>query len=200
MPFHLLKFALSKKYPEPRMFKSPEKNCADSYDAVIIGRRGARAGRRLLPGQCAWHHQRLPSSKSITSAMAAPAATRRSCESNYLTEEGARFYQFSVDLFRDLSRTLNYNIFYSQRGHFTIAHSSASLRTQRWRAEVNKHLGIDSEVVGPEFIRKTIPEIDLACGGHQPPIVGALYQPPGSIVRHDAVAWAYARGGRSEGC
>ena len=119
--------------------------------------------------------------------------------SNYLTPEGVRFYQTSVDLFKDLSRDLDLNLFYSQRGHFTMAHSPASLNTQRWRAEVNKHMGIDSEVVGPDFIQKEIPEIDLTCGGHQAPIYGALYHPPGAIARHDAVAWGYARGADSRG-
>jgi sarcosine oxidase subunit beta len=119
--------------------------------------------------------------------------------SNYLTPEGARFYQASVELFQDLSRDLDFNLFYSERGHFTLAHSPASLRTQRWRAEVNQHLGIDSDVVGADFIKKTIPEIDLSCGGHQPPILGALYHPPGAIARHDAVAWAYARGADRSG-
>src|SRR5436190_19127272 len=80
--------------------------------------------------------------------------------SNYLTPEGARFYQASLDLWQGLSRELNFNLFYSERGHFTLAHSSASLRTQRWRAEVNKTLGINSEVVGPEFIKKSVPEMD----------------------------------------
>ncbi len=97
-------------------------------------------------------------------------------------------------MFQDLSRELDYNLFYSERGHFTLAHSPASLRTQRWRAEVNQHLGIDSQVVYPDFIQSQIPQIDLTCGGHQPPIHGALFHPPGAIARHDAVAWAYARG------
>src|SRR5206468_1150038 len=97
---------------------------------------------------------------------------------NYLAPEGARFYQASLELWQDLSRALDFNLFYSERGHFTLAHSNASLRTQRWRAEVNKTLGIDSEVVGPEFIKKCVREMDLTCGGHQPPIVGALYHPP----------------------
>ena len=26
------------------------------------------------------------------------------------------------------------------------------------------------------------------------PIMGALYHPPGGIIRHDAVVWGYARG------
>ena len=94
---------------------------------------------------------------------------------------------------------LDFNLFYSERGHYTIAHSEASLRTQRWRAEVNQHLGIDSEIVGPAFIKEQVPEIDLSCGGKQPPIYGALYHPPGAIARHDAVAWAYARGADRRG-
>ncbi|NEQ24987.1 MAG: FAD-dependent oxidoreductase, partial [Microcoleus sp. SIO2G3] len=35
--------------------------------------------------------------------------------------------------------------------------------------------------------------MDLSCGGHAP-IMGALYHAPGSIARHDAVAWGYGRG------
>ena len=64
----------------------------------------------------------------------------------------------------------------------------------RWRAEVNKHLGVDSKIVGREFIQQSIPEMDLDCGGHHAPVYGALFHPPGAIARHDAVAWAYARG------
>ena len=56
----------------------------------------------------------------------------------------------------------------------------------RWRAEVNKHLGVNSELVGPADIAEACPELDLSCGGPFP-IVGALYHPPGAIARHDAV-------------
>jgi sarcosine oxidase subunit beta len=73
------------------------------------------------------------------------------------------------------------------------------LQTQRWRAEVNKHLGVDSRVVSPEFIKQAVPEIDLSVGGRQAPIYGALYHPPGAIARHDAVAWGYARGADRRG-
>ena len=73
-----------------------------------------------------------------------------------------------------------------------------SMRTMRWRAEVNKHLGVDSEVVGPEDVEKACPPIDLTCGGHAP-ILGALYHPPGAIARHDAVAWGYGRGADRRG-
>jgi len=112
---------------------------------------------------------------------------------NYLTPEGVRFYQESLRLFRELSEELEYNLFYTERGHLTLAHTESTLRTMRWRAEVNKHLGVESEVVRPDELARICPWLDLQCGGHLP-VVGALYHPPGAIVRHDAVAWAYARG------
>ena len=36
MPYRLLRFGLSGKYPEPRMFRAPER-LKDEYDVVIIG-------------------------------------------------------------------------------------------------------------------------------------------------------------------
>ena len=179
------------------MFRSPER-LRERYDVVIIG--GGAHGLAAAYYLATEHGIRDVA--VLEQRYIGHGGTGRNTaiiRSNYLTEEGACCYQFSVDLYRDLARRLDYNLFYSERGHFTLAHSSAALRTQRWRAAVNKHLGIDSEVVGREFIKRTIPEIDLDCGGHQPPIEGALYHPPGAIARHDAVAWAYARGADKAG-
>ena len=50
---------------------------------------------------------------------------------NYLTPEGVAFYKESVELFRDLSIELDMNIMYSERGHLTLAHTDAALRTAR---------------------------------------------------------------------
>ncbi len=112
---------------------------------------------------------------------------------NYLTPEGSRFYDRSVDLYKGLSEDLNFNIMFEQRGHMTLAHSDASLRTMRWRAEVNKLQGIDSEVIAPDDVKTLAPMIDTSGRvGH--PIEGALWHPPGGIARHDAVVWGYARG------
>jgi sarcosine oxidase subunit beta len=113
--------------------------------------------------------------------------------SNYLTPEGVQFYDASVNLWQDLSQEFDLNLFYANRGHFTLAHTDASLRTMRWRAEVNKHYGVHSELVGPEAVKAAAPMIDLSCSG-QAPILGALYHAPGSVARHDAVAWGYGKG------
>jgi sarcosine oxidase, subunit beta len=113
--------------------------------------------------------------------------------SNYLTPEGVAFYDRSLKLYENLSAELNFNIMFSQRGHMTLAHNDSSLRTMRWRAEVNKLQGIDSEVIGPEEIKRLAPPIDVSSNTRYP-ILGALYHPPGGIIRHDAVVWGYARG------
>jgi sarcosine oxidase subunit beta len=112
--------------------------------------------------------------------------------SNYLTPEGVRFYDRSVKLYKSLAAELNFNVMFSQRGHLTLAHNDGSLRTMRWRAEVNKLEGISSEVIGPAEISKLVPFMDVSSNTRYP-ILGALYHPPGGTVRHDAVNWGYAR-------
>ncbi|HEX4341470.1 MAG TPA: FAD-dependent oxidoreductase [Polyangiaceae bacterium] len=111
--------------------------------------------------------------------------------SNYLTPEGVRLYRESMKLWRELSAALDINVFYSERGHLTLAHTEGTLRTMRWRAGVNQELGVDSELIGPSDVARLCPKLDLACGGM--PILGALYHPPGAVAAHDAVVWGYAR-------
>ena len=118
--------------------------------------------------------------------------------SNYLTPEGVRFYDRSVKLYQRLATDLDYNVMFSQRGHMTLAHSDASLRTMRWRAEVNKVEGVDSEVIGPAEIKRLAPFLDVSPAVRYP-ILGALWHPPGGIIRHDAVVWGYARGAAAHG-
>jgi len=112
--------------------------------------------------------------------------------SNYRTPEGADFYGESVRLYERLSSELDFNLMFSQHGHLTLAHSDRAMITMQERAEVNKLLGIDSSVIYPARIRELCPELDLSTRPAYP-IVGALYHPPGGIIRHDAVVWGFAR-------
>ncbi|GAA5125890.1 FAD-dependent oxidoreductase [Haloechinothrix salitolerans] len=118
--------------------------------------------------------------------------------SNYLTPEGVRFYDRSLHLYENLADELNFNVMFSQRGHMTLAHNDNSLRTLRWRAEVNKLQGVDSEVIDPDEIKKLVPYLDTSTDTRYP-ILGALYHPPGGIIRHDAVVWGYARAADAHG-
>ena len=111
---------------------------------------------------------------------------------NYRTPEGAAFYKESVKLYEHLSQDLDFNLMFSQHGHFTLAHSDRSLVVQTERAEVNKLLGIDSRVIDADEVKKLCPQISVSRDVTWP-IQGALYHPPGGIIRHDAVVWGYAK-------
>jgi sarcosine oxidase subunit beta len=118
--------------------------------------------------------------------------------SNYLTPEGILFYDESVKLYEDLAGELDFNVMFSQRGHLTLAHSDASLRTMRWRAEVNQLQGVNSRLIYPDEIKKLAPFMDVSDHPRYP-VLGALYHPPGGIIRHDAVVWGYAHGADKRG-
>lgn len=194
MPLRLLKLALSKH--SPRMFRSHD-HLKSSYDAVIIGGGGhGLAAAYYLARDYGMHNVAVLEKGYIGGGNTGRNTTI--IRSNYLTPEGVKFYDESVRLWQDLSQDFDLNLFYSNRGHFTLAHTDAAVRTMRWRAEVNKHFGINSELVGPSEIQKACPQMDLSCGGHAP-ILGALYHAPGSIARHDAVAWGYGRGADMRG-
>ncbi len=118
--------------------------------------------------------------------------------SNYRTEEGIKFYDQSLKLYENLAGELNYNLMFSQQGHFTLGHSTAAVTGLVTRAENNKALGINSYILEPKEIKKMLPEIDISKHPRFP-VMGALYHPPGGIIRHDAVVWAYARGADKAG-
>jgi sarcosine oxidase subunit beta len=191
MPLGLLKYGFRRKYQGQRYFP-PASPLRSTYDVVIIG----GGGHGLA---CAYYLARDWGIKNIAvleKGWLASGNTARNTaiiRSNYLTPEGALFYDESLRLFRDLANELNVNLMYSERGHLTLAHTDAAIRTSRWRAETNKHLGIDSELVGVDEIRKLCPQLNLSHDVRYP-ILGALYHPPGAIARHDAMAWGYARG------
>ncbi len=112
--------------------------------------------------------------------------------SNYLTPEGVAFYDRSLQLYKSMAVDLNINVMFSERGHMTLAHTDSALRTMHWRAEVNKLQDIDSSVIGPDEVKGLAPSLDTSSEPRYP-ILGALYHPPGGIIRHDAVVWGYAR-------
>jgi sarcosine oxidase subunit beta len=168
-----------------------------SYDAVIIGAGGhGLAAAYYLARDHGMHNVAVLEKGYLGGGNTGRNTTI--IRSNYLTPEGVKFYDESVRLWQDLSQDFDLNVFYATRGHFTLAHTDASVRTMRWRSEVNKHFGIDSELVDADAVQEACPYMDVTCGGNAP-ILGALYHAPGSIARHDAVAWGYGRGADQRG-
>ena len=189
MAFGLLKYGLSRRRPVKR-FLSSRPELRPSYDVAIIG--GGGHGLAAAYNLAARHGVRNVA--VFDKGYLGGGNTGRNTaiiRSNYLTPEGVAFYEESMRLYRGLSEELDYNILYSERGHFTLAHSDSAMRTSRWRAEVNKHLGVDSEVVEREELARLVPLLNMSEDVRHP-VLGALYHPPGAVARHDAVAWGYA--------
>jgi sarcosine oxidase subunit beta len=113
--------------------------------------------------------------------------------SNYKTPEGARFYDASVKLYEGLGAEMGFNLLFSQCGHLTLAHSDRAMFVMANRAEVNRLQGIDSRLIGPDEVQELAPAMYVGPDTTYP-ILGALYHPPGGIIRHDAVVWGFARG------
>jgi sarcosine oxidase subunit beta len=188
MPSSLLNKMLGQARPDRILPRS--KPLAARYDVVIIG----GGGHGLATAYYLASEHGIRNVAVLEKGYLAGGNTARNTaivRANYLTVEGVAFYAESVSLFRNLSEELDFNIMYSERGHLTLAHSDAAIRTSRWRAEVNKHLGVDSELIGRDEIRRICPHLNLSDRVRYP-ILAALYHPPGAIVRHDAVAWGYA--------
>ena len=112
--------------------------------------------------------------------------------SNYMWDESAAIYDHALKLWEGLAQDLNFNIMFSQRGVLTIAHSWGELRDMSRRVHAIRLNGIDSEIMGPEEIKKFVPTINIDQNIRYP-VMGGFLQKRGGTARHDAVAWGYAR-------
>src|SRR5207248_8145102 len=93
----------------------------------------------------------------------------------------------------NLGGELDFNLLFSQCGHLTLAHSDRAMFVMANRAEVNRLHGIDSKLIYPDEIKRLAPAMNVSEHATYP-ILGALYHPPGGIIRHDAVVWGLALG------
>ncbi len=111
--------------------------------------------------------------------------------SNYLLPENHYFYEDSLRRWEQLSKELNYNVMYSPRGVLDLALSDGEMIGLARRGNAMRLAGIDAELLDRPGVLKFAPE--LVASRRRFDIVGGLLQPRGGTVRHDAVAWGYAR-------
>jgi methylglutamate dehydrogenase subunit A len=112
--------------------------------------------------------------------------------SNYLYPENHYFYEDALRRWYTLGRELNYNIMFSPRGVVDLAISEDEIPAMARRGNAMRLAGIDAEWLDVAALERLHPEI-APRAPRRFPFAGALVQRRGGTVRHDAVAWAYAR-------
>jgi heterotetrameric sarcosine oxidase beta subunit len=111
--------------------------------------------------------------------------------SNYLLPGNTPFYEWSLKLWEGLEQDINYNAMVSQRGVLNLYHSDAQRDAFARRGNAMRLNGADAELLDHAAVRKMVPYLDF--DNARFPIQGGLLQRRGGTVRHDAVAWGYAR-------
>lgn len=197
MPLGLLKYGLQKEFDFERHADFPPPGeLKKNYDVVIVGAGGHGVATAYY---LAKYHGISNIAVLEKSYLGAGNTARNTAviRSNYLTPEGVAFYAESVEMFKALSNEFDFNIMYSERGQLTLAHTDATVRSFRQRAEVNKHFGGRTELIGPDDIRELVPSLNMNPGNM--PVLAGLWHKDGATARHDAVAWGYARGAVQRG-
>ena len=177
MPLSLVRHAIRRR-PVPRLLPLPPTR-RKSYDVVIVG----GGGHGLATAYYLQKNHGINNVAVFEKSWLAGGNTARNTaiiRSNYLSETAINFYKLSMQLFSNLSHELDFNIMYSERGHLTLAHSDSACRASRWRVNMNRHLGVDSEYVDRNQIAKICPQLNLSHTVRHP-IMGALYHPTGRL-------------------
>ena len=117
--------------------------------------------------------------------------------SNYMLPPNTHFYEKSMQLWEGLEQDFNFNAMVSQRGVINLFHSDPQRDAFARRGNAMRMAGIDAELVTPAELKKMVPILDFENARF--PIQGGLMQRRGGTVRHDAVAWGYARGADQRG-
>jgi sarcosine oxidase, subunit beta len=112
--------------------------------------------------------------------------------SDYMFPESAAIYDHALRLYEGLSSELNFNIMLSQRGWMMLIHNQHQLESARHKVNWMACNGIDGEIVDRAELKRMLPLLNVDAGARYP-VIGAFLQRRGGTIRHDAVAWAYAR-------
>ncbi|WP_119342865.1 sarcosine oxidase subunit beta family protein [Fastidiosibacteraceae bacterium SYSU SYW-5] len=184
----LIKHALSGKKWTPTWQKtiSPK----PSYDVIIIG----GGGHGLATAYYLAHTFNITNVAVVEKGWLGGGNVARNTtivRSNYLHTPSAMIYEHALKLWKTLSAELVYNVMFSQRGVFNLAHDETEKRDIKRRVNANQLNGIHSQWKEPDEIKNLCPIININ-ENCRFPVLGGSFQPDGGVARHDAVAWGFA--------
>lgn len=193
--FSLLRNAFSYHENWSRAWRSPDPQ--PEYDAIVVG----GGGHGLATAYYLARNHGMNRVAVLEKGWLGGGNTGRNTtivRSNYLLPANALFYEHALKLWEGMSRDLNFNVMFSQRGVLNLAHSDSQLESYARRGNAMRLHGIDAELLGLEQVKAKVPLLDCSDQARFP-VKGGLLQPRAGTARHDAVAWGYARAADARG-
>ncbi len=117
---------------------------------------------------------------------------------NQRTQENLPLYREALQLWPVLTKELDFNLMFHNCGNLNLFHSEAAMKAARLNTASGQFHGIKSHLIDAEECKRMVPALDISDRPRYP-ILGAMYHPPGGIVRHDAVVWGLAKGASKHG-
>jgi methylglutamate dehydrogenase subunit A len=187
--FNLLKHAFRPNEPWPEAWAKPEPK--PSYDVIIIG----GGGHGLATAYYLAKNHGLKNIAVLEKSYIGSGNVGRNTtiiRSNYMLGSNTKFFEKSLQMWEGLSHELDFNCMVSHRGQIVIGVSPGQMDTFARRGNIMRLHGIDAELLDRKETMKEVPYLDYSKTARFP-VHGAILQPLAGTVRHDAVAWGYAR-------
>ena len=112
---------------------------------------------------------------------------------NQRTSDNVPLYKEALDLWPVLTRELDYNLMFNNCGNLTLLHSAAAVSAARLNVTTAQFYGVESHLIDARQVKDLEPALNITPSITHP-IQGAMYHPPGGVVRHDAMVWGLAKG------
>ncbi len=117
---------------------------------------------------------------------------------NQRTQHNVPLYKEALDLWPVLTKELDYNLMFNNCGNLNLMHSEAAMKAARMTIATAQFHGVESHLIDAKEAKELVPALNIS-EDITFPIHGAMFHPPGGVVRHDAVVWGLARGAAKKG-
>ena len=117
---------------------------------------------------------------------------------NQRTQHNVPLYNEALKLWPILTKELDYNLMFNNCGNLNLMHSEAAMKAARMTIATAQFHGVESHLIDAKEAKELVPALNIS-DDITFPIHGAMFHPPGGIVRHDAVVWGLARGANKYG-
>jgi len=117
---------------------------------------------------------------------------------NQRTQENVPLYKEALDLWPVLTKELDYNLMFNNCGNLNLMHSEAAMKAARMTIASAQFQGVESHLIDSKEAKDLVPALNIS-RDITFPIHGAMFHPPGGVVRHDAVVWGLAEGAAKNG-